>query len=79
MELLFSEIYILDNKVWPQLEDRKVRSGSTVIFNCSINEQFHVSVQWLRDGHLIDPSTDPSRVAFKAGNQLMVLSEVNKF
>uniref|UniRef100_A0A1I7VI77 Immunoglobulin I-set domain-containing protein n=1 Tax=Loa loa TaxID=7209 RepID=A0A1I7VI77_LOALO len=64
-----------DNKVWPQLEDRKVHSGATVIFNCSINEQFRVSVQWLRDGRLIDPSTAPSRLAFKAGNQLLVLSE----
>ncbi|EJW70197.1 hypothetical protein WUBG_18894, partial [Wuchereria bancrofti] len=55
--------------------DRKVHSGATVIFNCSINEQFRVSVQWLRDGRLIDPSTAPSRLAFKAGNQLLVLSE----
>uniref|UniRef100_A0A183I614 Ig-like domain-containing protein n=1 Tax=Onchocerca flexuosa TaxID=387005 RepID=A0A183I614_9BILA len=64
-----------DNKVWPQLEDRKVHSGATVIFNCSVSEQFHVSVQWLRDGRLIDPKTAPSRLSFKADNQLLVLSE----
>ncbi|VIO87850.1 Uncharacterized protein BM_BM5894 [Brugia malayi] len=63
------------DKVWPQLEDRKVHSGATVIFNCSINKQFRVSVQWLRDGRLIDPNTASSRLAFKAGNQLLVLSE----
>ncbi|KAK6111527.1 Leucine rich repeat family protein [Brugia pahangi] len=63
------------DKVWPQLEDRKVHSGATVIFNCSINKQFRVSVQWLRDGHLIDPNTASSRLAFKASNQLLVLSE----
>lgn len=49
-----------------------------MIFNCSINEQLRVSVQWLRDGHLIDPSTAPSRLTFKAGNQLLVLSEVSQ-
>ncbi|EFO22181.2 immunoglobulin I-set domain-containing protein [Loa loa] len=70
-----AHVLVYDNKVWPQLEDRKVHSGATVIFNCSINEQFRVSVQWLRDGRLIDPSTAPSRLAFKAGNQLLVLSE----
>ncbi|VDN23137.1 unnamed protein product, partial [Gongylonema pulchrum] len=70
-----AHILVYDNKFWPQLEDRKVHSGATVIFNCSVNEQFHVSVQWLRDGRLIDPDTAPSRFAFKAGNQLLVLSE----
>ncbi|MCP9265422.1 Leucine-rich repeats and immunoglobulin-like domains protein 3 [Dirofilaria immitis] len=61
-----------------------VSLADTGIYTCRVsNEAGHVEssahvlvyVQWLRDGRLIDSNTAPSRLAFKAGNQLLVLSE----
>ncbi|VDN04707.1 unnamed protein product [Thelazia callipaeda] len=70
-----AHVFVYDNKLWPQLEDRKVRTGATVIFNCSVKGNFNVSVQWLLNSRVIDPTTAPSRLTFKGANQLLVLSQ----